>query len=1053
MDTTDQDHRIIRLDPDFDYPLRDTLSQKKHNKPIHELLKPMNEMCSVRSISSLLHLPARIVESHEEVSSDGLSCFLLPQTSPQFQFLTKILHNYKDSMLCEEKDQLLAPVHDPSSIMDNVKLLPRKICLDTDIDPFAATLDEGKKSKPSNKAMGTVILGLPSFSGMMSFASSRKSLRRGANFVNSSSRVSNVDALQNVVGSSKATSMFLPQSITTKRPNQALAERRRLKAMEQNPKSTSLLSAIRSCVPGSTENDMTLLQRQCTAYPVASWFGSDMSNNTSSISEDASEIDGTILNLKRKTFCQNAKARSSSEGSRTLLLTGCSSRRNAQHKYGYRGFLTNQAVPSRVFQLRYNAMLQVTKCHDHRNLSSSSASPSHDNTFSRMALGIFATAFTRHKDNITKKTGKSRVSRSAPYSLRLNNKRHGNFQITASTSKRTNSRKTPLPTDDSGLISISKIDDLACCSNARLTADSTAEESHCGGLDFVENLGQQSLKVRGELLHLVTKAIELEDEKKSYLANLAKVNRSRVQTPKNVGLVDVTETIDLTIPDDLNRKRKADDATGGMATEQYASTEVDEQKDAKKKRKKEKKKRKKKHKKRKPKKQKVEVSEIKVAKIAKTSEPIEQIAFPIGMTPINPPNKRPQILKNPELPQGESTDENLAPELALAPKDSTPEFCGIIASEKSPDSVAQMLNPTTKPTANPLPHEHATHEDNSANNYHSFDEMTERDQYHHQSTTHDKNGDARQEEEESHIADQSHKESHNELHNQSHDQSQLQIEESWNDQSKECPQRTLLTSESFLETFGEIVAELASGRWQKALTNSELNAVTHTPKGIVACDCPLLDIAGADIELPDASAIIVQSLLSWSADNGNMQKGARSFIRRLVSLAASGRFSSLHVILLLDVEMSPALSTEIVTLQNSVIQQSGCPCDYVTFEYVARPRAVAASIAIRSASVSTPHESSQIAEFVLDENVQERARLLVMLVPTMTVHMALKCLGYSSESRNNNVEDSSQALQNLFRIARQSTRDLFPYKMEGILSQRCAHQLWMALNVDVSHAF
>lgn len=462
-----------------------------------------------------------------------------------------------------------------------------------------------------------------------------------------------------------------------------------------------------------------------------------------------------------------------------------------------------------------------------------------------------------------------------------------------------------------------------------------------------------------------------------------------------------------------------------------------------------------------PKKQKVEASEIKVTEIAKTSEPIEQIAFPIGMTPINPPNKRPQqLLKNPDLPQGEGhSPGSKLPELALAPKDSTPESGGIIASEKSPDSVAQMLNPTTKPTATANPsdlgnyHEHATHEDNSANNYHSFDEMTERNQYHHQSTTHDKNGDARQEEEESHIADQSHNESHNELHNQSHDQSQLQIEESWNDQSKECPQRTLLTSESFLETFGEIVAELASGRWQKALTNSELNAVTHTPKGIVACDCPLLDIAGADIELPDASAIIVQSLLSWSVDNGNMQKGARSFIRRLVSLAASGRFSSLHVILLLDVEMSPALSTEIVTLQNSVIQQSGCPCDYVTFEYVARPRAVAASIAIRSASVSTPHESSQIAEFVLDENVQERARLLVMLVPTMTVHMALKCLGYSSESRNNNVEDSSQALQNLFRIARQSTRDLFPYKMEGILSQRCAHQLWMALNVDISHAF
>ncbi|KAL9189704.1 hypothetical protein ACHAXT_009379 [Thalassiosira profunda] len=145
---------------------------------------------------------------------------------------------------------------------------------------------------------------------------------------------------------------------------------------------------------------------------------------------------------------------------------------------------------------------------------------------------------------------------------------------------------------------------------------------------------------------------------------------------------------------------------------------------------------------------------------------------------------------------------------------------------------------------------------------------------------------------------------------------------------------TLLTSESFLETYGEIVSELASGRWQKALSESERHVVEGLSNGIVVCDTPLLDIAGADIELADNSAIVVQCLSSWSEDSQNggsamsMQQGARAFLRRLVSLAASGRYEAIHVILCLDVEISSVLPGEISNLQNAVLQQSGCPCDH-----------------------------------------------------------------------------------------------------------------------------
>ena len=53
-------------------------------------------------------------------------------------------------------------------------------------------------------------------------------------------------------------------------------------------------------------------------------------------------------------------------------------------------------------------------------------------------------------------------------------------------------------------------------------------------------------------------------------------------------------------------------------------------------------------------------------------------------------------------------------------------------------------------------------------------------------------------------------------------------------------------------------------------------------------------------------------------------------------LAAMGRYKTIHVILCLDIDITSVVSSEIVTLQNALIQQSGCPCEDVTFEYVAQ---------------------------------------------------------------------------------------------------------------------
>jgi len=41
----------------------------------------------------------------------------------------------------------------------------------------------------------------------------------------------------------------------------------------------------------------------------------------------------------------------------------------------------------------------------------------------------------------------------------------------------------------------------------------------------------------------------------------------------------------------------------------------------------------------------------------------------------------------------------------------------------------------------------------------------------------------------------------------------------------------------------------------------------------------------------------------------------------------------------------------------------------------------------------------------------------------------------------------------LFHLAMNTPRDIFPTKMEGILSNNASDQLWTALNVDISHAY
>jgi hypothetical protein len=1033
-------HNIIRLDPVFD-PLHHLPS--RNELTLQERLMPLNEMCSARSISALLRLPGRFQETHD------LS-FRLPQTSHKLDYFSSIWKSFEESVIRESSLASLLEIY--GTRMDVQPTQPRKICFDADIEIPTIVLNDDDNRLRNKTTTRLLNLNLPSFYEMCSSSSVRpitsftggSSVVNQKHFVESSARVSNMITLKNLVKSSNVTSLFLPQSIVVEKSLTVD------KSTQPKPTSTVLLSATRSLVRNDDQDidarDIQLLQEQCSNYPVASWFLNERSDSIIASDDD--------LLIMRQMFCEDARAKSTDEGYHCLLLTGCSSKRNARGLYSYRGFLTNQIVDHQVFQRRYSAIVQMNK----RQRNST-----HETTFTTMVLRVFVDAFARYK------ISNSNV-RSAPFSVKLKTLRHGQLQLVVSRAneKKLNSDMIRFTTN------IDRIDDLIVRHTSEVeTADS---DEVCRA---VEVLGKSSLKIRGELLHLLTKARELDDEKRTYLADLTVVNRSFAIT----GIVDAdvgfdtapTIGLDLTVPDDHHRVEKRK-----FVSDPSLFDEHDEKKKSKKKRKKDKKKKEKKKRKREERKRKrqddsvleeesksckaniimpreeeqqqqqqqQECQQLSTMTSSKNVTRVAVPSVPIGMTPIVRTKKLESLKKLPES-QSEHLGQSVKEGMVYRPASSS--------VETSPDSVAdyyndptQLHHPNVADTGSDRDINCSTNENNTLHN-HNVDKP--RDDTHMPTNNYT-------EVEQLIDIDMNPHHREEQLYNECNDSSNSSIDSLTDAPSHALlAQLHLLTSESFLETYSEVVAELASGRWMNTLTESEKksssileSSTTALGAEILVLDSPLLDITGVDIELSDDSAIIVQYLSTWTGGRGvgntapaassqQQQQGARAFIRRLVLLAASGRYSTIHVILCIDVEVSSILTNEIVTLQNALIMQSGCPAEHVTFEYVG-PRTLSASIAVRLISCASRDDSDYLNDISNDCVMQESVRFLITLIPTMTVHMAIRCLTKANNS-----------FFALFQLAMNTPRDIFPTRMEGILSKNASDQLWTALNVDISHAY
>jgi hypothetical protein len=1018
----------IRLDPDFD-PQCQLLPEK--DCAIHERIKLLDKNCSASSVLALFQRPSRFKKSHELSTRPA-------KDISRLGFFSTPLNVCNESDDVDDTLESLLLFYETRAAMSSTKFQPRKIRTDADIStpvslgadieiPISFRSGDTLPKESTLKSISASSLRLPSFYDTVigarksiAIAGSQSGGVNQKHFVESSSSVSKMVSLKNLVSSSRMTSLFLPQ-IAAENSTRARAENNVPKSTREEPTPTAIASAIRSLVqydPKNTEEgDIKFFREQCSTYPVASWF------------EKISELDEEFLKVKRRSFCDKAISKSRDEDIRCMLLTGCLSKRNYKNKYSYRGFLTNQVVDPEVFRRRYIAMVQVDKSlkrkRNQNSLEGRLPSPAHKAIFTPLVVRVYVEAFSRHKE-------KNSFGRGVPYSAKLTTSRHGQGQNTVSTTNEKNLNKGTTRF----FIDIEPIEELANCLHDRSAQEVDADYAESGGWGAVEAQGRDSLKTRGELLHLVTKARELENEKKSYLTDMAVANRSfvgagSIEADAGVDILysspHMIDTIDLMVSEDHHRVEKRKIESDPSLDEQHEKkNKTEKKKDKKRKEKKKRKKhRKRKHRDDEP------GDDLTKSKALETVSQEKQSRISSSAT-LN--NARMRVLV-PSIPLGDMTP--IIPSIQLESRKKTG------ANELSGSQIERLARlETGDPPYSPAefetsPDSVTTLNRRSETEVHSFGVG----QFHNFVHTFDGIDESKQESSNHESVDQG---------EVNENESAFTID-SIDAPSEVRPPRNLLTSETFLEASGHIVAELATGRWRNALSMSENSGFDDSTQQIAIIDCPLLDVAGVDIELSDDSAIIVQYLSSWSLENdqnGNtrgkvssIQRGARAFIRRLVFLAASGRYDAIHVILCLDVEMSKALSGDIVTLQNAVVQQIGCPTETVSFEYVGS-RALSASIAMRL--MSAPAEIGGL-HFISDQDVQERARFLITLVPTMTVHMALRCCLDNSIGTN--------SLCELFEVARNTSREMFPYKMDGILSKCASDQLWSAVNMDISHAY
>jgi hypothetical protein len=207
------------------------------------------------------------------------------------------------------------------------------------------------------------------------------------------------------------------------------------------------------------------------------------------------------------------------------------------------------------------------------------------------------------------------------------------------------------------------------------------------------------------------------------------------------------------------------------------------------------------------------------------------------------------------------------------------------------------------------------------------------------------------------------------------------------------PAVKLLCSEEFIETRGDVFAELASGRWAHFLSGDDgANAIQTARclgRKVELRDTPLVDKCGVDIELPNRRAVLL-----YNVSTLEVPQQARVVVIGLAQLVAMGRYKHVDVILCYDVPVTSPISLHIVQLQTAVMSNGGS-LSTSTFFKTASPASLSAVIA-QTVFVHNQVPCNPLSEpstkVLADTRIREWSRFLLSLLPTLCVHGAIQCI-------------------------------------------------------------
>lgn len=209
----------------------------------------------------------------------------------------------------------------------------------------------------------------------------------------------------------------------------------------------------------------------------------------------------------------------------------------------------------------------------------------------------------------------------------------------------------------------------------------------------------------------------------------------------------------------------------------------------------------------------------------------------------------------------------------------------------------------------------------------------------------------------------------------------------------------VLCSEGFLATWGDLVAELGSGRWA-VLSSSGSGTIDGSlvdqtvGQSIEFCDSPLLEAAGVDIELPKRRAMLVYTTSALMNETD-----AKKIVVDVAKLATLGRYNRLLVLLCQDTPLSPRLIRYITQLQQATLC-NGIQLPTAVFVKTTTPMSLSSSIAstiIGSYYKAAPpaHQSVSLYDDVRNTRLALSAGFLMTLNPKLSASGALQCLQFA----------------------------------------------------------